>query len=164
MDKEYWKYQKLLWKVTWNTFIKHFEGVKKFSEPIIVALLTFFCSIGGLAVFNRDVKINDWGIIATSVIGGPLLYAFGVLLYKRGLASYSVFTEGNKKFEDSLKERDLELEKYNWRGVTFWATPFSIIGKTGWAFKIENKKHYDICQAVVEITNVRKGDKNLVLD
>jgi hypothetical protein len=77
----------------------------------------------------------------------------------------SEFTKSLKEkefeFEKVLKGKDFELEKYSWNNVDFWVTSFSIIGKSGWAFKVANKKPYDISKILVEITKIRKDEKNI---
>ena len=163
MDKEYWKYQGMLWKTAWKGFLGHFEGWKKLSEPLIVAMLTFLFSIIVLAISNGDVSMNDWLIIAVSTVGGPFIYVLSMFLAKRIFASYFMFVDKKLEFDKALKEKDLELEKYNWDNVDFWVAPFSIIGKSGWVLKIENKKRYDISRIVVEITKLRKDEKNIPL-
>ena len=69
--------------------------------------------------------------------------------------------EKELEFEKILKEKDFELEKYSWNNIDFWVTPFSIIGKSGWVFKVENKKPYNISKILVEITKIRKDEKNI---
>ncbi len=128
------------------------------------------------------IVYNGMGLIATpqfgvSILAGLLsgglfffVWRIGVFIYHLVYAPVLLYQEKEDEIkkvkqekEDSInqviKDKNLELEKYNWDNVELWVVDYSIIGMSGWAFRIINNKDFDFKSVAAEITTIRIGQK-----
>ncbi len=162
-DKTIQNYRKLVSEETHTLFIEHFEGRKKFTEPLFLAVISIVLTILGLFLVNGNVNMSDIWNAVIPTIGVPLTWALIILIQSRGVAHVKIYKKQQDEATQRLNDNELELEKYNWNNIDFWITSFSIIGKSGWALEIKNSKHYDIGKVVAEITKIRKDEINIPL-
>jgi len=107
MEKSKRKYRSLVKSTTIETFLRHFEGWKKIIEPLGVAAFTVVCSIMALYFSKGNIEMSDFGIIAVSVVGGPLLWAIFVLIINYVQAPFIIFRQITK-----ISSYDVEIKPY----------------------------------------------------
>lgn len=135
-----------------------------------------------LIAIISPIVYNGMGLIATpqfgvSILAGLLsggifffVWRIGVFIYHLVYAPAFLHQEKEDEIskvkqekEDTInqviKDKNLELEKYNWDNVDFWVVDYSIIGMSGWAFRIINQKALDFKSVTAEITTIRIGQK-----
>ena len=152
VDKEYWKYQGLLWKTTRESWLKHFQGWKQVVEFLGISIFTTGFSILSLQIINGNISIKDVWIIVFSIFAGPIAYYLFMLLCKRIFASYQIF-----------KDKDFESEKYNWKNFDFEFSTYDVFDISGWALRITNKKFYfDNAILRAEIKQIKINGKKTI--
>ena len=111
--------------------------------------------------FPYPLKMEQTVNFIAYTLAPLVLIAILFLIYSFVQTPVRIYQSQKNKFDKILKEKDLELEKYNWANIDFEVAQFSIIGKSGWAFKVVNGKQYDISKINVEITNIRENEKSI---
>ena len=143
LDKEFWKYFWLCAKDSYNQWLEHFEGWKKVTEPIGVAITTALLTLFSQRIYNGVLKMSDVNIAIISIICAPIVWAAFVYLLKLIFAPFRLY-----------KQQSKELKKYNLDDVYFSLVKYSIPHATGWAIRIENKKGFDLDETLLEVKQV----------
>ena len=147
VDKEFWKYFWLCVKVSGREWLIHFEGWKKVTEPIGVALTTTILTLVSQRLFNGALKMSDINIAIISVIGAPIVWSIFVYLLKLIFAPFRVYKQQNK-----------ELKKHSLDGVYFSLVEYDIPHEKGYAIRVENANDFDLDETLIEVKQVMIDD------
>ncbi len=154
MDKEIaQEYQRLLQTETKKLFWEHFEGRKKFTEPILLAILSVTLTAAGLFVVNGAITVSEIWIAVIPTIGVPLLWACIVWYTSLKTAHINIY-----------KEQSNETDKYNWNRVYIEPKSFDILGLDGWGLTITNKKGVLLDNVSIWLHGIRVGQDWKILD
>lgn len=147
MENEITKeYQKALQKETSQCFWEHFEGRKKFTEPIFLAVLSVILTLAGLLIVNGEVTMKEIWIAIIPTIGVPVIWAYIVHLQSKNKAHVKIYTSQAN-----------ELDKYNWNHIKFDVEEYNILGLSGCGLKISNEKSISLDSISLLLIGVRKG-------
>lgn len=146
MDKEFWKYFWLCSKDSGKEWLIHFEGWKKVSEPVGVAITTAILTLMSQKFFNGVLKMSNINIAIISVIGAPILWFCIVYLGKLVFAPFRVY-----------KQQENELEKFNWKKIHCEVCEYDVFKDVGWGIKVTNNKNSNI-RVILELDYLRADD------
>lgn len=132
-------------------------------SAIVVAIITPIVSylLGQITIPSQLGISILVGVIAGAIVF--IVWLFGVFIYHIWESPRNLYNDREQEIGKILKEKDSELERFNWNKVDFYVTPYSIIGMKGWGLKIKNDKRFDLYQIILQITKIRINRKFIPL-
>lgn len=148
MDKKIRQEYKIrLREETSRAFWNHYEGKKKFTEPLLQALISAIATIVIFYYVDRVIDTSELLIVIIVTIGVPCFWA--IYIFLRNMA--------NAPLEVYKKQRE-KLSRYDWTDLNLDVSPHELTEGKGYSITVFNNKKFDILISL-EINGVKIGNK-----